>query len=172
MIPIEERAQVLSSWDACGLTPLHCVVLGTPEVDDKDEYLDFVERLLGLGADTNVKSARGVTPLGQYRLTMTNKFDYNNVFGIRSGDEPAGWRPFHRKMEGLLRPYRGETDADVEAKCAVLDNDVDPNLMEQGGDVEDVWMDDDEGEDADADNEDVDMEGDEESDHEDDEEEE
>ena len=73
-----------------------------------------------------------------------NKFDYNNVFGIRSGDEPAGWRPFHRKMEGLLRPYRGETDANVEAKCAVLDNDVDPNLMEQGGDVEDVWMDDDE----------------------------
>ena len=40
----------------------------------------------------------------------------------------------------------------------------------QGGDVEDVWMDDDEGEDAD--NEDVDMEGDEESDNDDDEEEE
>eukprot|EP00984_Skeletonema_dohrnii_P020453 scaffold9984_cov148-Skeletonema_dohrnii-CCMP3373.AAC.4 len=128
MIPLEERAQVLSSWDACGLTPLHCVVLGTPEVDDKDEYLDFVEKLLGLGADTNVKSARGVTPLGQYRLTMTNKFDYNNVFGMQSGGEPAEWRPFHRKMEGLLRPYRGETDADVEAKCAVLDNDVDPNI--------------------------------------------
>ena len=91
---------------------------------------------------------------------------------MQIGDEPAEWRPFHRKMEGLLRPYRGETDADVEAKCAVLDNDVDPNLMEQGGDVEDVWMDDDEGEDADADNEDVDMEGDEESDNEDDEEEE
>jgi len=160
MIPIEERAQVLSSWDACGLTPLHCVVLGTPEVDDKDEYLDFVERLLGLGADTNVKSARGVTPLGQYRLTMTNKFDYNNVFGIRSGDEPAGWRPFHRKMEGLLRPYRGETDADVEAKCAVLDNDVDPNLLGEGGDDVNAWMDDDE---------DENMEGDEENDNEDDE---
>ncbi|KAK1734923.1 hypothetical protein QTG54_014383 [Skeletonema marinoi] len=160
MIPIEERAQVLSSWDACGLTPLHCVVLGTPEVDDKDEYLDFVERLLGLGADTNVKSARGVTPLGQYRLTMTNKFDYNNVFGIRSGDEPAGWRPFHRKMEGLLRPYRGETDADVEAKCAVLDNDVDPNVLGEGGDDVNAWMDDDE---------DENMEGDEENDNEDDE---
>eukprot|EP00984_Skeletonema_dohrnii_P018509 scaffold8668_cov89-Skeletonema_dohrnii-CCMP3373.AAC.5 len=76
-----------------------------------------------------------------------------------------------RKMEALVRPYRGELDADVEVKCAVLDNDVDPNVMEQGGDaVEDVWMDDDEGEDADA--EDVDMEGDDESDNEDDEEEE
>jgi len=172
LVPPEERAQALSSWDACGLTPLHCVIIDTPVLCDRDEYLEFVERLLGLGADTNVKSAKGVTPIGQYRLTISEKFDYNNIFGMQIGDEPAEWRPFHRKMEGLLRPYRGETDADVEAKCAVLDNDVDPNLMEQGGDVEDVWMDDDEGEDADADNEDVDMEGDEESDNEDDEEEE
>jgi len=172
LVPPEERAQALSSWDACGLTPLHCVVIDTPVLCDRDDYLEFVERLLGLGADTNVKSAKGVTPIGQYRLTISEKFDYNNIFGMQIGNEQAEWRPFHRKMEGLLRPYRGETDGDIEAKCAVLDNDVDPNVMEQGGDVEveDVWMDDDEGEDAD--NEDVDMEGDDESDNEDDEEEE
>lgn len=141
MVPPEERAQALSSLDTCGITPLHCVVLGTPEVRDRDEYVDFVERLLGMGADTNVKSARGVTPIGQYRLTMTDKFEFGNVFGMRSGDEPAGWRPFHIKMEGLLRPSQGETDADIEAKCAVLDNDVDPD---ESDDDEDAWMDDDE----------------------------
>ncbi len=141
MVPPEERAQALSSLDSCGLTPLHCVVLGTPEVRDRDEYVDFVERLMGMGADTNVKSARGVTPLGQYRLTMTDKFEYGSVFGMRSGDEPEGWRPFHRKMEGLLMPSKGETDADVEAKCAVLDNDV--NSEESGDDEGDAWMEDD-----------------------------
>jgi len=140
MVPPEERAQALCSLDACGITPLHCVVLGTPEVRERDEYIDFVERLLGMGADTNVKSARGVTPIGQYRLTMSGRFDFCNVFGMRSGDEPAGWRPFHRKMEGLLRPSQGETDADVEAKCAALDNDLDPD--ESGDDEEeDAWMD-------------------------------
>ena len=60
---------------------------------------------------------------------------------MRSGDEPAGWRPFHRKMEGLLMPSQGETDADVEAKCAVLDNDM--NSEESGDDEGDAWMDDD-----------------------------
>ena len=73
----------------------------------------------------------------------------------------------HKTMEalsskdgGMLRPYRGETDADVEAKCAVLDNDVDPNVMGEGGDDVNAWMDDDE---------DENMEGDEENDNEDDE---
>mmetsp|Transcript_21223 Transcript_21223/g.30375 ORF Transcript_21223/g.30375 Transcript_21223/m.30375 type:complete len:699 (+) Transcript_21223:37-2133(+) len=163
MVPPEERAQALCSLDACGITPLHCVVLGTPEVRDRDKYIDFVERLLGMGADTNVKSARGVTPIGQYRLTMSNKFDFRNVFGMRSGDEPAGWRPFHRKMEGLLRPSQGETDADVEAKCAVLDNDVDPDeSSDDDNEEEDDWMDDDD-EDEDENEDDVMMEVDEEN---------
>ncbi len=149
MVPPEERAQALCSLDACGITPLHYVVLGTPEVSDTDEYIDFVKRLLDMGADTNVKSAtRGVTPIGQYRLTMSHKFDFCNVFGMRSGDEPESWRPFHRKMEGLLRPSQGETDADVEAKCAVLDDDVDPDESsdndEDDEEEEDDWMDEDE----------------------------
>ncbi len=160
MVPSEERAQALCSLDSCGVTPLHCVVLGTPEVRDRDEYIDFVERLLGMGTDTNVKSAQGVTPIGQYRLTISHKFDFNNVFGTQSGNEPAGWRPFHRKMEGLLRPSEGETDADVEAKCAVLDNDANSDESSFDDFDEDDWMDDDEDENEDDDM----MDGDEEND--------
>ncbi len=149
LIPPEERAQAVSALDENGITPLHCVVLGRPEIRDRDEYLDMVERLLGFGADTNVKSAQGLTPIGQYRSTISEKFDMARVFyGLRDGDGPAEWRPFHRKMEGLLRPSRGETDADVEAKCALLDDsDEDPDAMDDDeGDDEDVWMDDDENE--------------------------
>jgi len=156
MVPLEERAFAVSSLDDNGLTPLHCAVLGTPEVHNREDYLEMVEKLLGFGADTNVKSAQGATPLGTYRSTMTDKFDYSNVFGIRSGDEPAGWRPFHRKMEGLLRPSRGETDADVEAKCAVLDNDLgsDIDLDNEDEDAdEDDWMNDDEDDENDEDEE-------------------
>ncbi len=154
LVPPEERAQALSSWDACGLTPLHCVIIDTPVLCDRDECLEFVERLLGLGADTNVKSAKGVTPIGQYRLTISEKFDYNNIFGMQIGDEPAEWRLFHRKMEDLLRPSQGETDADVEAKCAVLDNDMgsDIDLDNEDEDAdEDDWMNDDEDDENDED---------------------
>ena len=38
-------------------------------------------------------------------------------------------------------PSKGETDADIEAKCAVLDNDTN---SEESGDEGDDWMDDDE----------------------------
>jgi len=156
MVPLEKRAFAVSSLDDNGLTPLHCAVLGTPEVHNREDYLEMVERLLDFGADTNVKSAQGATPLGMYRSTMTDKFDYSNVFGIRSGDEPAGWRPFHRKMEDLLRPSQGETDADVEAKCAVLDNDMgsDIDLDNEDEDAdEDDWMNDDEDDENDEDEE-------------------
>jgi hypothetical protein len=153
LVPPEERARTVSGLDDIGITPLHCVVIGEPDIHDRDEYLGMVERLLGLGADTNVKSAQGFTPIGQYRSTISEKFDRIRFFGMLSGDHgPAEWRPFHRKMEGLLRPSRGETDADVEAKCAVLDNDVDPNAMDdEEGDDEDDWMDDDEEEEEDDD---------------------
>ena len=133
----------------------------------------MIERLLGFGADANVKSAQGVTPIGQYRSTISGRFAFTSIFGMRSGDELAKWRPFHRNMEGLLRPSRGETDADVEAKCALLDNDVDPNMnLDDEGDGEDVWMDEEEDEDDD-DEDDIDnMERDEENVNDEDEEEE
>ena len=173
MVPPEERVQAVSGLDDNGLTPLHCVLLGTPEVNDRDEYLDMIERLLGFGADANVKSAQGVTPIGQYRSTISGRFAFTSIFGMRSGDELAKWRPFHRNMKGLLRPSRGETDADVEAKCALLDNDVDPNMnLDDEGDGEDVWMDEEEDEDDD-DEDDIDnMERDEENVNDEDEEEE
>jgi hypothetical protein len=135
LVPPEERARTVSGLDDIGITPLHCVVIGEPDIHDRDEYLGMVERLLGLGADTNVKSAQGFTPIGQYRSTISEKFDRIRFFGMLSGDHgPAEWRPFHRKMEGLLRPSRGETDADDEE-----------------GDDEDDWMDDDEEEEEDDD---------------------
>ena len=127
MVPPEERAQALSTLDHAGLTPLHCALLNSPEVHNRDEIFNFVEKLINMGADSNVESAGGVTPIGQYRLTMSDKFDFRGVFLGRSNvDKPSEWRPFHRKMETTLRPFRWrETNADIEAKCKVLDQEDD-----------------------------------------------
>ena len=144
MVPPEERAPAISTtMDHIGLTPLHCAVHGTPELHNRDDVVKIVEKLLSLGADTNVKSARGLTPLGQYRLTMSDKFDVRGLHGRirrRTGDEISEWRTFHRKMEALLRPSRGETDVDIEAKCKVLDDEDDE---EEDFDEEEDWMDED-----------------------------
>lgn len=138
LVPPEERGLVLAELDANGLTPLHCAVIGIEscESNDKDEYLDIIERLLGYGADANAQSTKGVTPLGTYRLAVSCRFDHMRVFGMRRGDDLGDWRVFHRKMEAALKPSGGETPDDAEAKCALLDNDGDD------GSEEDVFMDD------------------------------
>ena len=51
----------------------------------------------------------------------------------------------------MLRPSQGETDADVEAKCAVLDNDANSDESSFDDFDEDDWMDDDEDENEDDD---------------------
>ena len=80
LVPPEERGLVLAELDANGLTPLHCAVIGIEscESNDKDEYLDIVERLLGYGADADAQSTKGVTPLGTYRLAVSGRFMDDN----------------------------------------------------------------------------------------------
>ena len=54
--------------------------------------------------------------------------------------------PFTARRRNCYNPYRGGMDADAEAKCAVLDPRQwrDPTVMhDEGGDYEDVWMDND-----------------------------
>jgi ankyrin repeat protein len=138
LVPTEERGLVLAELDANGLTPLHCAVIGIEscESNDKEAYLDIVERLLGYGADSNLQSTKGVTPLGSYRLAVSGRFDYMRVFGMRRGDDLGEWRVFHRKMEAALKPSGGETPDDAEAKCALLDND------DEDDSEEDAFMDD------------------------------
>ena len=41
---------------------------------------------------------------------------YFAAISARRGDTEEDWAPFHAKMERLLMPVRGETDADKDAK--------------------------------------------------------
>ena len=137
MVPPEERvAEAMSTLDHSGLSPLHCAVLDTPDFYDRGYIVNMVEKLIMLGADPNVKSPlTGLTPIGLYRSIMSHKMDVGgsnglhhcdrNFFGRRNFDKLSEWRPFHRKMEALLRPSLGETNYDIEVKCKVLDHEDD-----------------------------------------------
>ena len=61
----------------------------------------MIERLLGFGADANVKSAQGVTPIGQYRSTISGRLPSLAFLGCvvamnwQSGDRFIGiWKGY------------------------------------------------------------------------------
>eukprot|EP00579_Thalassiosira_antarctica_P027543 CAMPEP_0202018672 /NCGR_PEP_ID=MMETSP0905-20130828/40056_1 /ASSEMBLY_ACC=CAM_ASM_000554 /TAXON_ID=420261 /ORGANISM="Thalassiosira antarctica, Strain CCMP982" /LENGTH=642 /DNA_ID=CAMNT_0048579685 /DNA_START=81 /DNA_END=2007 /DNA_ORIENTATION=+ len=120
MVPPSERIDAINDLDMNGSTPLHCAVLGLPELEQAAEQYNFVQRLFELGADKNIMDpATGKTALGQYRCAVSSSEDYSSVFGHARGDieeREQAWRLVHERMEEALMPARGESEADRDAK--------------------------------------------------------
>ncbi|EJK72416.1 hypothetical protein THAOC_06057 [Thalassiosira oceanica] len=125
LVPKSERAQAVNDLDTNGSTPLHCVVMGMPELSDAKNYHDAVRHLIDLGADKGVTDASGRTPLGQYRAVKRSKNDFMRAFGLsaslRDGDDADEAWAVIQGMEASLMPPGGETQADRDI------NDVQPS---------------------------------------------
>ena len=123
LVPERERAQAVNDLDTNGSTPLHCVVVGTPELSDAKNYHDAVRHLIDLGADKGITDASGRTPLGQYRAVKRSKSDFMRTFGLsaslKDGDDAdEAWGVVHQGMEAALMPPGGETEADRDINDA------------------------------------------------------
>lgn len=118
LVPGHERSAAVDDVDAGGCTPLHCSLMGTPELSDKDLYYDVATHLVGLGASRDAVDPSGRTPLGQYRLVRTSRNNFTTWLGGASqeqGENDDAWQSFHQRMEEVLKPVLGETDAGKDA---------------------------------------------------------
>ncbi|KAL9183936.1 hypothetical protein ACHAXT_002022 [Thalassiosira profunda] len=140
LVPSQERNAAISAQDNNGVTPLHCALLGTPELYETDEYRLFAQHLLNRGADSNARDTFDRSALGQHRMTMSSRLNFSGVFGFRVDEGPEAWRPYHNSMEQVLKPTRGETDADRDAMPSAYGDDA--NARDVGME-DDVMFDDD-----------------------------
>ena len=89
------------------------------DVAQATEQYEFVEKLLKLGADKNYVGFKGLTALGMYRTTLQS-VDIStallNSHWRYEEDDDDDWDPIHERMEDLLMPAGGETEADHFAK--------------------------------------------------------
>ena len=98
-----------------------------------------MRHLLSLGADSNARDTFDMTALGQYRSIMNSKLNFTRVYSTRPEDDPAAWRDYHNRMEGALRPTRGETDADRDAMpLAFREESMEVDNDEEGDDDDGV----------------------------------
>lgn len=114
LVPANERKAAINDLDTNGGTPLHCMVMGTPELNNVEKYYSAVQHLLKLGADTSIVDIAGRTPLGQYREVNRYRSDFHHAFGCAEKQDQL--KPIHLRMEEALTPIGGETEADKDAK--------------------------------------------------------
>ncbi|KAL9179704.1 hypothetical protein ACHAXT_008994 [Thalassiosira profunda] len=130
LVPPRERELAIAELDCNGCSPLHCAVTGSPELFNKEEYIAFARRLLNSGADPDVRDINGRTALGRYRTSMSSRLDFCRVYDPCPEEGPLAWRAYHNQMEDILRPTRGETEADRDAMPSAYDDDADSWNME------------------------------------------
>jgi hypothetical protein len=119
LVPAHERKAAINDIDTNALTPLHCALMGTPELSNANTYYCFVQHLLQLDADQDIVDAYGRTPLGQYRIIARGRYDHHDRWarmGVSRHNIEEDWAPVDARMERILMPIRGETDADKDAK--------------------------------------------------------
>jgi len=120
LVPANERKAAINEVDFGGCTPLFTAAQSVPDdIAQATEQYKFVEKLLKLGADKNYVDFKGLTALGMYRTTLQS-VDIStallNSHWRDEEDDDADWDPIHVRMEDLLMPAGGETEADRNAK--------------------------------------------------------
>ena len=119
LVPSNEKSIAIDEVDFAGCTPLFAAAQSVPcQVADADEQYELVEKLLNLGADKNHIDSKGRTALGMYRSSVRSRDELVDMFSSRSGknQNEDGWNSKHERMEELLMPTEGETEADRDAK--------------------------------------------------------
>eukprot|EP00563_Minutocellus_polymorphus_P015915 CAMPEP_0181053304 /NCGR_PEP_ID=MMETSP1070-20121207/18039_1 /TAXON_ID=265543 /ORGANISM="Minutocellus polymorphus, Strain NH13" /LENGTH=300 /DNA_ID=CAMNT_0023132429 /DNA_START=25 /DNA_END=924 /DNA_ORIENTATION=- len=121
LVPANERKAAINEVDFCGCTPLFTAAQSVPDnIGQANEQYDFVEKVLKLGADKNYIDIKGLTALGMYRTTLQYMEEFTSRAMLNSipgrGEDDNDWEPIHERMEELLMPARGETEADRNAK--------------------------------------------------------
>ena len=145
-----ERKAAINGIDTGGITPLHSALMGMPTLSNRHEYYHAIEHLLGLGANKSKVDCFGRTPLGQLRMTVRSRKDFSRVFehaivDAEVGETEEAWNLMIRKLEELLMPTGGETDADKDARDNYSDSEVIVNDLDDEGldDEEDLDIEDD-----------------------------
>lgn len=108
----QQKIGALNNFDENGCTPLMvAAVMG----QDKDimDTCEFVEALLGLGADTNVTDKAGKSALGHCWSKRNDIAAFYTTFGIVN---PNQNQVGYERLEALLTPDQGATPADEEVK--------------------------------------------------------
>ena len=108
LVPDNERTAAINDVDFRGYTPL---MIAAQSVGQGSEQYDFAEKLITLGADKNFVDFRGFTALGIYRTNLQSSFGL-----LFNPYDDENWGPIRKRMEDLLMPTRGETEADRNAK--------------------------------------------------------
>ena len=119
LVPSNEKAVAINDIDFAGCTPLFTAAQSVPDhVVQADEQYEFVERLLELGADKNQTDFKGLSALGMYRSVVRSRDELIDMLSSRSGvnQNEGDWKSKHEKMEELLTPVQGETEADRDAR--------------------------------------------------------
>lgn len=144
LVPPQERNHAISEKDFNSMTPLHCAVVTMPSLPNANNYYAFAQKLISLGANKNARESHGRTPLGEYRSAFSQQNDFFTcAFGIiRPDDRPEAWRPFHEKMEGVLKPSLGETDADRQARLGVSHEEEEDMEVKDMDDDDEISVDD------------------------------
>jgi len=143
-LPSDERVPAINDLDSSGCTPLHCALMGTPTLQDERVYFDTARHLIELGADKNITDPWGLTPLGQYRRGVRSLKEYYQAHTYMSSFQehedrftlPETWDEINLRFESLLKPERGETEADKDAKLQETDDE------EEDEEEEDIDMND------------------------------
>lgn len=119
LVPSNEKPVAINDIDFAGFTLLFTAAQSMPDqVSEANEQYEFVERLLELGADKNQTDFKGMSALGMYRSIARSRDELVDMFSSRSGvnQNEDSWKSKHEKMEELLMPVQGETEADRDAK--------------------------------------------------------
>lgn len=130
-LPSDERVPAINDLDSSGCTPLHCALMGTPTLQDERVYFDTARHLIERGADKNITDPWGLTPLGQYRRGVRSLKEYYQAHTYMSSFQehedrftlPETWDEINLRFESLLKPERGETEADKDAKLQENDDE-------------------------------------------------
>jgi len=147
-VPADERKAAINEIDFSGGTPLSTAAQSVPDnIGQANEQYEFCSKLMKLGADKNRVDFRGLTALGIYRTTVRPNREsrvmmVDNPFfnSIEAGD----WEPIYERMEDLLMPAGGETEADRKAKQSP-ESDDDWDEDEEDSEEEDDILDEEEG---------------------------
>jgi len=130
LVPANERNAAINEVDFADCTPLFTAAMGVPDdISQANEQYDFVEKLLKLGADKNHVDSKGLSAVGVYRTAVQSREDFGAIINSYSGrggdDDDNDWEPIHERMEELLMPDTGETEADRNTKKSSEDDEED-----------------------------------------------
>ena len=129
----QQKIKALNQFDRNGLTPLMLVASKASSPADfhpystafelsKDmlKFYNFVESLIGLGADKNITNKTGRSALGYFWTGLEGRHITRATFRIPDMQNGADIR----RMEGLLTPDQGATPADEEVQQQGEDDEV------------------------------------------------